>query len=129
MGGACACIASRTITHDMNGLCRSRHSARLSDAGPHLLLAHRAELEMADDSVLVDKESAGKAEHPVAERRLSVGVKDRLKAVEAERVEEGARLVAWLHEIDFEHDDVGLARGDALQRRQLLAAGRAPRGP
>src|SRR5713101_1650709 len=116
MGAACAWIRPRTIKHDMDRLCRSRHSARLANAGPHLLLAHRAELEMADDSVLVDKESAGKAEHAVAERRLSVGVKDRLKAVEAERVEEGARFVAWLQEIDFEHDDVGLARGDALQR-------------
>src|SRR6266568_536265 len=103
MGGACACIGSRTITHDMNGLCRSRHSARLADAGPHLLLAHRGELEMADDAVLVDKESAGEAEHAVAERRRTVGVQDRLQAVEPERVEEGPGLVTRLHEIDLEH--------------------------
>src|SRR6266481_1537741 len=90
MGGACTWIASRTITQDMNGLCRSRHfSARLANAIPDLRLRDRGELEMPDDAGLVNEEGARKAEHAVAARRRTVAVEDRLKAIEPERVEEG----------------------------------------
>src|SRR5213593_799206 len=107
MGRACAWSAPRTIIHDMDGLCPWRHSsARLADAVPDLRLGHRGELEMPDDAVLVDEERARKAEHAVATRRRAVAVEDRLQAIEPERVEEGARLVARLHEIDLEHDHV-----------------------
>src|SRR5258706_7245692 len=130
MGGACASTAKETITHDMNGLCRSRHSsARLADPVPHLLLAHRDELEMPDDSVLVDKEGARKAEHAIAKRCRAIRVQDRLETVESERVEERPRLIARLQEIDLEHDHVGLARGDALECGHLAAARRTPGGP
>src|SRR6266550_3800322 len=131
MGGACAPVAPRTITHDMDGLCRWRHSfsARLADAVPDLRLRDRGELEVADDAGLVDEERARKAQHAEATGRRTVAVEDRLKAIEPERIEEGARLVARLHEIDLEHDHVGLARGDALERGQFLAARRAPGGP
>src|SRR6266850_4839305 len=129
MGGACAPVAPRTTTHDMDGLCRWRHSARFSDAVPDLRLRDSGELEVADDAGLVDEERARKAEHAVAARRRTVAVEDRLQAIEPERVQEGPRLVARLHEIDLEHDHVGLARGDPLERGPLLAAGRAPGGP
>src|SRR2546422_11599920 len=120
IGGDCAPGAARTITYDMDGLCRSRHSARFADAVPDLRLRDRGELEMADDTVLVDEEGARKAEHAVAPRGRAVAVEDRLQAIKAERVEEGPRLVAGLHEVDLEDDDVGLARRDALQRGHLL---------
>src|SRR5712691_8381521 len=97
MGGACAWTAMRTITHDMNGLCRSRQSARFADALSDHVLCHLAELEVADDAVLVDEERARQAEHAETARRRAVGVKDGLQAIEPQRVEEGARLVARLH--------------------------------
>src|SRR5882724_7907098 len=102
MAGACAPVASRTITHDMNGLYPWRHSfsARLLDAVPDLRLGHRGELEVADDAGFVDEERARKAEHAVAARRGAVAVQDRLQAIEPERIEKGARLVAGLHQID-----------------------------
>src|SRR5256886_12751719 len=131
MGGACAPIASRTITHDMDGLCRWRHSfsARLPDAVPDLCLRDRGELEVADDAGLVDEERARKAQHAEATGRRTVAVKDRLQAIEPERVEEGARLVARLHDIDLEHDHVRLTRRGALERGQLLPARQASRDP
>src|SRR5438105_14276922 len=94
MGGACTQVMPETINQDMNGLCRSRHSAGLANTGPHLLFAHRDELQMADDSVLIDKEGARKAEDAVTEGGRSVRVQDRLQAVEPERVEERPGLLA-----------------------------------
>src|SRR3954467_12127087 len=91
MCGDCAPVASGTITHDMDGLCRWRHSARLLDARPHPFLVHLRELEMPYDAVLVDEESARQAQHPVTPRRRAVVVEDRLEAIEPERVEKGAR--------------------------------------
>src|SRR5205814_3314714 len=91
MGRACACITARTITHDMNGLCRSRHSARLLNPCPDHLLGHLPKLEVADDAVLVDEERARKGQHAKAPRRGAVAIEDRLQAVEPERVEEGPR--------------------------------------
>src|SRR2546430_8871089 len=93
MGGACAPVAPRTITHDMDGLCRWRHSfsARLADAVPDLRLRDRGELEMADDAGLVDEERARQAEHAVSARGRAVVVEDRLQAIEPERVEERTR--------------------------------------
>src|SRR5438046_5736877 len=129
MSGACSRGANRTITHDMNGLCPSRHSARLLYPRPDLRVAHGAELGVADDAGLVDKECAREAEHAETPRGCAVAVEDRLQAIEPERVQEGARLVAWFHEVDLENDDVGLARGHALQGGHLLATGRAPRRP
>src|SRR5712691_9369695 len=129
MGGACAPAAPRTITQYMNGLCRSRHSAGFLNPGADLRLGHLPELEMADDAVSVDEERARQAEHTVTACRRAIGVQDRLQPVEPERVEEGACLVARLHEVDLEDDDAGLARRDALQSGQLLAARRAPGGP
>src|SRR5437764_4852000 len=129
MSGACSRCANRTITHDMNGLCPSRHSARLLYPRPDLRLAHRGELEVADDAGLVDKECAREAEHAETPRGCAVAVEDRLQAIEPERVQEGARLVAWFHEVDLENDHVRLAGGHALQRGHLLAARWAPRRP
>src|ERR1700737_3243364 len=109
MSGDCAQRTYRTITHDMNGLCRSRHSARLLDPRPYHRLGQLPKLEMADDAVSVDEERAGDGEHAVTARRRAVAIEDRLQAVEPERVEKGAGLVAGLHEVDLEHDDVRLA--------------------
>src|SRR5437660_12081392 len=109
MGGACAPAATRTITQYMNGLCRSRHSAGFLNPGPDLRLGHLPKLEMADDAVPVYEERARQAEDTEAARRGAVGVQDRLQAVEPERGEEGARLVARPHAGDFEDDHTGPA--------------------
>src|SRR2546428_12214765 len=129
MGGACAPAGTRTITQYMNGLCRSRQSAGLLDPSADLRLGHLPKLEMTYDAIPIDEERAREAEHTVAARRRAFGVQHRLQPVEPERVEEGACLVARLHEVDLEDDDAGLARRDALQSGQLLAARRAPGGP
>src|SRR5437867_3465037 len=121
MGGDCTQAAKRTITHDMNGLCPWRHSACLADTVPDLRLGHRGELEMANDAVLTDEERAREAQHAVAARRRAVGVEDGLQTIQAERVEERPRLVAGLHQIDLEHHDIRLARGNPLKGGQLLA--------
>src|SRR5205814_10661356 len=110
MSGACSRGANRPVRHDMNGLCPSRHSARLLYPRPDLRLAHRGELEVADDAGLVDKECAREAEHAERPRGCAVAVEDRLQAIEPERVQAGARLVAWFLEVDLVTDDVGLAR-------------------
>src|SRR5438477_7849295 len=101
MDRACACLTPRTITHDMNGLCRSRHSARLLNPRPDHRLGHLPKLEVADDAVPVDEERARKRQHAKTPRRGAVGVEDRLQAIESERVEEGSCLVPGLHEIDL----------------------------
>src|SRR5947207_14617030 len=111
MSGACSRGANRTITHDMNGLCPSRHSARLLYPRPDLRLAHRGELEVADDAGLVDKECGREAEHAETPRGSAVAVEDRLQAVEPDRVQARAPLVAWFDEVDLQHDDDGLAGG------------------
>src|SRR5438552_16808947 len=129
MGGACSSAPSGTITHDMNGVCPWRHSARLLNPRPDHRLGHLPKLEMANDTVLVDEERAWEGQHAEAPRGRPVVVEARLQAIEPERVEEGARLVARFHQVDLEHGDLGLAGGDALQRRQLLAAGKAPGRP
>src|SRR5207237_1241740 len=112
-----------TSTPYMNGLCPWRHSARLLNPRPDHRLGHLPKLEMANDAVLVDEERAREGQHAEAPRGRPVAVEDRLQAIEPERVEEGARLVARLHQVNLEHDDVGLAGGNALERRHLLAAG------
>src|SRR5207247_5220364 len=128
LGGACSSALGGTITHDMNGLCPWRHSARLLSPRPDHRLGHLPKLEMADDAVLTYEEGAREGQHAETPRGRPVAVEDRLQAIEPERVEEGARLVARLHQVDLKHDDVGLAGGDALQRRHLLPAGKA-QGP
>src|SRR5437879_13282973 len=99
----------------MNGLCPWRHSARLLSTRPDHRLGHLPKLEMADDAVLIDEERAREGQHAVAPRGRPVAAEDRLQAIEPERGEEGARLVARLHQVDLRHDDVGLADGDALE--------------
>src|SRR5437879_3225493 len=129
MSGDCAWRTDRTITHDMDGLCPWRHSARLLDPRPDHRLGHLPKLEVADDAVAIDEERAWQRQHPVAACGRAIAVEDGLKTIEPEGVEERSGLVARLHEIDLEHDDIRLAGGDALQRGHLLAARQAPGGP
>src|SRR5712664_4245233 len=117
--GACAPATNRTIKQYMDGLYRSRHSACLLDPRPDLRLGRGAELEMADDAVLVHEERARQAQHAKAPRRGAVAIEDQLQAIEPERLEKGTSLVGRLHEIDLEHDEVRLAGGHALQRGHL----------
>src|SRR5207302_11201861 len=67
------------ISHDMNGLCPWRHSARLLNPRPDHRLGHLPKLEMANDAVLVDEEGAREGQHAEAPRGRPVAVEDRLQ--------------------------------------------------
>src|SRR5207245_7987860 len=104
--------------------------AGLADPDADLVLGERpTELEVSDDAGAVDEKGARKAQHAEATGRLPVAVEDRHQPIEGKLVEERADLVAGLLQVDLQDDDIGLGRGDALQRGHLLAAGLAPGGP
>src|SRR5207244_5609954 len=100
--------------------------ARLRDpVADDALVHHLAALDVTDDALRVDEERDRQTDDAVAARGLAVEVEERVEAVERELVEERARPRAVLLEIDSKEDRVAAAR-DAVQRRHLRAARRAP---